>query len=43
LRALSAAGKEALGDNYVGMYIQGSLAVGDFDMTSDVDFITPFV
>ena len=30
--------KKALGDNFVGLYIQGSLAVGDFDMTSDVDF-----
>ena len=30
--------KEALGVNFVGLYIQGSLAVGDFDMTSDVDF-----
>jgi hypothetical protein len=39
LRALSAAEKKTLGDNYVGMYMQGSLAIGDFDMTSDVDFI----
>ncbi len=30
--------KNVLGDNFVGLYIQGSLAVGDFDMTSDVDF-----
>lgn len=30
--------KKDLGDNFVGLYIQGSLAVGDFDMTSDVDF-----
>ena len=25
--------------NFVGMYLIGSLAVGDFDATSDVDFI----
>lgn len=28
-----------LGDNFVGFYLQGSLALGDFDLTSDVDFI----
>ena len=28
-----------LNDNFVGMYLQGSLATGDFDMYSDVDFI----
>lgn len=31
--------KEVLGNNFVGMYLQGSLAIGDFDLTSDVDFI----
>jgi predicted nucleotidyltransferase len=31
--------QEILGNNFVGMYLQGSLAIGDFDMTSDVDFI----
>ncbi|MCR4329182.1 MAG: DUF4111 domain-containing protein [Candidatus Roizmanbacteria bacterium] len=35
---LAYAYKMALGENFVGLYIQGSLAVGDFDMTSDVDF-----
>lgn len=25
--------------NLVGVYLQGSLAIGDFDMTSDVDFV----
>ncbi len=35
---LADAYKQELGDNFVGLYIQGSLAVGDFDMTSDVDF-----
>lgn len=28
-----------LGDNLVGAYLQGSLAVGDFDAASDVDFL----
>ncbi len=28
-----------LGDNFVGAYLQGSFAVGDFDLHSDVDFI----
>lgn len=28
-----------LKQNFVGMYLQGSLALGDFDLTSDVDFI----
>jgi len=31
--------QKKLGDNLVGYYLQGSLAIGDFDMTSDVDFI----
>jgi hypothetical protein len=31
--------KAALGDNFVGCYLQGSLAIGDFDLSSDVDFI----
>ena len=35
---LADAYKVALVENFVGLYIQGSLAVGDFDMTSDVDF-----
>jgi len=29
----------ALGPNLVGAYLQGSLAVGDFDQLSDIDFI----
>ena len=29
----------ALGENFVGAYLQGSFAVGDFDLHSDVDFI----
>jgi hypothetical protein len=31
--------KEALGGNFVGCYLQGSLAIGGFDQSSDVDFI----
>lgn len=31
--------RDALGNIFVGMYLQGSLAIGDFDLTSDVDFI----
>ncbi len=31
--------KRVLEDNFVGFYLQGSLAIGDFDLTSDIDFI----
>jgi hypothetical protein len=31
--------RDALGDAFVGAYLQGSFAVGDFDRHSDVDFI----
>lgn len=31
--------KDTLKDNCVGVYLQGSLAIGDFDMASDVDFV----
>jgi predicted nucleotidyltransferase len=31
--------REALGDNFVGAYLHGSFALGDFDEHSDVDFI----
>ena len=31
--------QRALGDAFVGAYLQGSFAVGDFDQYSDVDFI----
>jgi hypothetical protein len=31
--------KETLGDFLVGVYLVGSLAIGDFDLTSDIDFI----
>jgi predicted nucleotidyltransferase len=31
--------RDVLGDNFVGLYLLGSLAIGDFDLTSDVDFM----
>ncbi len=30
---------DALNDNFVGLYLLGSLAIGDFDLTSDIDFM----
>lgn len=39
LRDLVDGVRTALGDNFVGAYLQGSFAVGDFDPHSDVDFI----
>lgn len=30
---------EALASNFAGLYLSGSLAIGDFDLTSDVDLI----
>ena len=31
--------RAVLGTNFVGLYLLGSLAIGDFDLTSDVDFV----
>jgi hypothetical protein len=31
--------ESALGDTFIGAYLQGSFAIGDFDRDSDVDFI----
>ncbi|HEX7760945.1 MAG TPA: aminoglycoside adenylyltransferase domain-containing protein [Caulobacteraceae bacterium] len=31
--------RTALGDNFVGAYLQGSFALGDFDESSDLDFL----
>src|SRR5437588_13097585 len=31
--------QDVLSNNFVGAYLQGSFAVGDFDLDSDVDFI----
>jgi hypothetical protein len=39
LHELVTSNRAILGDNFVGMYLQGSLAVGDFDEHSDVDWI----
>ena len=39
LEELVAGVRAILGDNFVGAYLQGSFAVGDFDENSDCDFI----
>src|SRR5438874_12522663 len=39
LRVLLDEVRGALGETFVGAYLQGSFAVGDFDQHSDVDFI----
>jgi hypothetical protein len=39
LDVLVTAVQHALGDTFIGAYLQGSFAVGDFDEHSDVDFI----
>jgi hypothetical protein len=39
LAALVHGAQAAIGDAFVGAYLQGSFAVGDFDQHSDVDFI----
>ncbi|UCD94944.1 MAG: DUF4111 domain-containing protein [Candidatus Zixiibacteriota bacterium] len=39
LRELVSSVQQALGDNFIGAYLQGSFAVGDFDDHSDVDFV----
>ena len=31
--------QDVLKDNFVGLYLLGSLAIGDFDLTSDVDYV----
>ena len=31
--------KEVLRENFTGFYLTGSLAIGDFDLTSDIDFV----
>ena len=38
LQAHAAELQAVLGSNFVGVYPVGSLAIGDFDLTSDVDF-----
>ena len=39
LHAIVSQIKSALGDNFVGAYLQGSFALGDADMYSDCDFL----
>jgi hypothetical protein len=39
LRAFVDGVRLALGDSFIGAYLQGSFAVGDFDLHSDVDFV----
>ena len=39
LAELVAGARERLGDNFVGAYLQGSFALGDFDEYSDVDWL----
>ena len=39
LRLLVTRVQEALGSTFIGAYLQGSFAVGDFDEHSDVDFV----
>jgi Domain of unknown function (DUF4111)/Nucleotidyltransferase domain len=39
LRDLVTRARNVLGDNFIGAYLQGSFAVGDFDIYSDVDFL----
>jgi predicted nucleotidyltransferase len=40
LRDLVSSIRAILGDNFIGAYLQGSFALGDWDFFSDVDFIT---
>src|SRR5437660_2247311 len=39
LRELITRVQNALGANFIGAYLQGSFAIGDFDAYSDVDFL----
>lgn len=39
LKSLISGVRTVLGDNFVGAWLQGSFAVGDFDHLSDVDFV----
>lgn len=39
LRDLVASAQSVLGDNFVAAYLQGSFAIGDWDVESDVDFV----
>ena len=39
LHELVAGIRQAVGDNFIGAYLQGSFAVGDFDQHSDADYV----
>ena len=39
LQTLLPSVQAVLGNNFIGMYLDGSLAVGDFDEDSDIDFV----
>ncbi|MBU2610174.1 MAG: nucleotidyltransferase domain-containing protein [Chloroflexi bacterium] len=39
LRELLTSVQSILGDHFIGMYLYGSLASGDFDRESDVDYV----
>lgn len=39
LHALATSIRELLAESFIGVYLQGSFAVGDFDLHSDVDFV----
>ncbi len=39
LRELVSSSQAILGDNFIGAYLQGSFALGDWDVFSDVDFL----
>src|SRR5438309_382057 len=41
LRELTERAHAILGDNFAGVYLQGSFAVGDADIASDCDFLIP--
>ena len=43
LTDLTTSVRMTLGDNFVGVYLQGSFAVGDADEDSDVDFLVAIV
>ncbi len=39
IRALQTGIQDVLGDDLIGLYLDGSLALGDFDADSDIDFV----
>lgn len=43
LTDLTGSVRSALGDHFIGAYLQGSFAIGDADEDSDVDFLVATV